>query len=123
MQNCKNQAAHVWLSRIQALCNGLRLGALLLALGFGSVVLAADSSGRFIRPSEGSTVSANVLLVIEAQDNDGIKQVRLSLNNSAELLLCDSEISCGAVVSAKGSVILIQAHYGLSLVYCKCSFG
>lgn len=95
MQNCKNQAAHVWLSRIQALCNGLRLGALLLALGSGSVVLAADSSGRFIRPSEGSTVSANVLLVIEAQDNDGIKQVRLSLNNSAELLLCDSEISCG----------------------------
>lgn len=73
----------------------LSMSFMLILLCWNTALLAADSSGRFVQPLPGSTAQGNVLLVTEATDLDGIEQVWLSFNNSAELLLCNSEISCG----------------------------
>lgn len=79
-----------------------QFAALLLCLAaLPGLVLAADSSGRFIQPLAGSTASGNILLAIEGTDGDGIARVHVSLNNNAELVLCQGEIACGGTQFSK----------------------
>lgn len=79
-----------------------QFAALLLFLAsLPGLVLAADSSGRFIQPLAGSTANGNLFLAIEGSDADGIAKVHLSLNQNAELVLCQGEIACGGTQFSK----------------------
>lgn len=97
MEHSKGWLAKLWQPQrfSQLLCCGVSYGWIMVVLSCSTAALAAESLGRFIQPQEGYQAKTNLLLAVEAQDNDGIAQVLVTFNHQAQLLLCDSEISCG----------------------------